>query len=250
MGALVTVLVVVLISLLVTRVATIALVLTGLSRESARFQARSAFSGIGFTTSESEAVVAHPVRRRIVLALMLVGSAGIVGVIASLAASFAGKSGTQAALRAGVLILGLILLWRVSRSAWVDRRLSAVIERVLRRYTDLDVRDYARLLHLHGDYAVTELAVEDGDWIAGRPLESLRLRDEGVVVLGIQRVDGTFIGAPHGEDTARPGDTLVVYGRDGRVCELDARAGGAAGEDAHREAVREQRALEDEGIVR
>src|SRR3954464_12393258 len=109
MGALVTVLVVVFVSLLVIRVATIALAPTRLSRESARFQARSAFSGIGFTTSESEAVVAHPVRRRIMLALMLVGSAGVVGVIASLAASFAGKSGGQAAVRAAVLLLGLVL---------------------------------------------------------------------------------------------------------------------------------------------
>ena len=53
-------LVVIVISLMVTRMATIALTATGLSRESARFQARSAFSGAGFTTSESEAVVRHP----------------------------------------------------------------------------------------------------------------------------------------------------------------------------------------------
>jgi len=33
---------------------------TGLSRESARFQARSALTGGGFTTTESEAVVRHP----------------------------------------------------------------------------------------------------------------------------------------------------------------------------------------------
>lgn len=78
MVALATVLVVLLVSLLITRVATVALTLTGLSREVARFQARSALSGTGFTTSEAEAVVNDPVRRRIVMALMLVGSAGIV----------------------------------------------------------------------------------------------------------------------------------------------------------------------------
>ena len=60
-------LLVVAISLLVTRVATVMLTATGLSREVARFQARSAFTGAGYTTTESESVVNHPVRRRIVM---------------------------------------------------------------------------------------------------------------------------------------------------------------------------------------
>ena len=37
-------------------------VATGTSSELARFQARSAFTGVGFTTSEAESVVLHPVR--------------------------------------------------------------------------------------------------------------------------------------------------------------------------------------------
>jgi Trk-type K+ transport system membrane component len=45
-----TVLAALLLSLLITRIATIALSVTGLSRETARFQARSAFTGVGFTT--------------------------------------------------------------------------------------------------------------------------------------------------------------------------------------------------------
>ena len=64
MLALISLFVVVLASLLVTRVAAVMLTLTGLSAQSARFQARSAFSGAGFTTSESEAITNHPVRRR------------------------------------------------------------------------------------------------------------------------------------------------------------------------------------------
>jgi hypothetical protein len=41
-------------SLVITRIATVALAHTGLSSEAARFQARSAFTGTGFTTSEAE----------------------------------------------------------------------------------------------------------------------------------------------------------------------------------------------------
>ena len=88
MAAIISLLVVVALSLLITRIATVALTLTGLSQEVARFQARSAFSGVGFTTKESEQVVHHPVRRRIVLLLILLGNAGVVSVLASLILSF------------------------------------------------------------------------------------------------------------------------------------------------------------------
>lgn len=63
-------------SLVVTRLATTALHLTGLSWEAANFQARSAFTGTGFTTAEAEKVTGHPVRRRIITWLMIARSAG------------------------------------------------------------------------------------------------------------------------------------------------------------------------------
>jgi uncharacterized membrane protein HdeD (DUF308 family) len=59
-------------SVIIVRVAAIMLKSTGLSQDVARFQARSAFTGTGFTTRESEAIINHPVRRRIILALMLI----------------------------------------------------------------------------------------------------------------------------------------------------------------------------------
>lgn len=53
-------------------------------KESSKFQARSAFTGVGFITDESERVVNHPVRRRILLLLMILGNAGILTGMASL----------------------------------------------------------------------------------------------------------------------------------------------------------------------
>ncbi len=81
----ITMLVVIIVGLIITRIATVALTYTGISRDFARFQARSAYSGVGFTTSESERIVRHPVRRRIVMILMLVGNAGIAAMVASMA---------------------------------------------------------------------------------------------------------------------------------------------------------------------
>lgn len=80
----------------------------------------------------------------------------------------------------GGSLLALVL---ISRIAWVDQRLNRLIKRFIRRYTDLETRDLAGLLDLSGEYAVSELAVSDDDWAAGRQLHELALRDEGIAVL-------------------------------------------------------------------
>ena len=233
MVAVLSLVVIVTLGLLITRIATVALTMTGMSLEHARFQARSAFTGTGFTTSEAEAVVSHPARRRIVMALMLVSGAGAVTVIGTLILSFAAVDSTSAGLqRAAVIILSLIGLLLLFRSRPVDRVLRRVIERILRRVTDFDVRDYAALLHLRGQWRVAQIPVEADDWIASSPLGELRLPDEGVAVLGVERAEGTWIGAPSEDLHLQVGDVVVLYGRQTMLEDIAARAHGDEGEQA------------------
>lgn len=247
MASVFTVVLIIVLSLLVTRIAATGLMLTGLSSESARFQARSALTGTGFTTSEAESVVNHPVRRRIIMFLMLVGRAGIVSVMASLTVSMTGAEDSEALMvRLAVLTVAVLMLVVVARSQAVDRLLSRVIERALRRYTSLDVRDYAGLLHLSEDYAVVEMIVVPGGWVAGRSLGELRLRDEGILVLGIERADGSYEGAPKKHSVPREGDTMLLYGRDCVIRDLQRRRADAEGELLHRRSVEDAR---DQGDV-
>ncbi len=44
-------------STLTVRIATVALTMTGIARDVARFQALSAFTGVGFTTTEAESII-------------------------------------------------------------------------------------------------------------------------------------------------------------------------------------------------
>jgi hypothetical protein len=62
------------------------------------------------------------------------------------------------------------------------------------------------------------------------------LRDEGVVVMGIQREGVGYIGAPSPDEIVRPGDTLVLYATVQRISELDRRKRGKDGDTAHDEA--------------
>ncbi len=249
MTAVLTLLVVVMLSLLVTRAATIALAATGLSRESARFQARSAFSGAGFTTSESESVVNHPVRRRIIMWLMLAGNAGIVAVVASLVLTVV-EPGSELSVivRPITLVAGIAALWAIFQSRWVDQRITSITMTALRRWTTLDAYDYAALLHVGGDFVVTELRISIGDWMADRSLRELALRDEGVIVLGVERPDGSYFGVPVAETVIQPRDVLIIYSRRGTLVELHQRRRGRGGERAHRAAVKEQaRLIAEEG---
>lgn len=248
MVAISTLLVVVTVSLLITRVATVILTATGMSKESARFQARSAFSGSGFTTRESETVVDHPIRRRIIATLMLLGSAGTVAVVSTLILGLGKGGGIQRSWRILELALGLLALVYLSRSRWVDQRLTKVISAVLRRYTKLPTRDLASLLDLAGDYAVGELAVSADDWMADRTLADLGLRDEGIVVLGLTLGDGRYLAAPTGATPLRPGDIVIAYGRAEHLRELDDRPPGAAGDEAHAAAVEKQQRLEQDEL--
>ena len=233
-------------SLIITRLATSALALTGLSHEAARFQARSAFTGTGFTTSEAEKVVDHPVRRRIILLLMTARSAGLVTIIITLILSFGTGAGRSQLLRLLGLAGGVAVLWLISGSKQVDRYLERIIERALARWTDLDTRDYAGLLKLSGEYTVKEIRVREEDWLAGRKLKDCRLAQEGVTVLGLYRSDGTYVGAPKGETEIYDDNTLILYGRAKPLKELDKRRADLSGDQAHEQAVSEQKKFQEE----
>jgi len=231
MIAVATLVLVLFLSLLVVRVAAEALVLTGLSRATARFQARSAWTGTGFTTAESEQVTTHPVRRQIISLLMLLRSAGLVTAASTLMLSFvAVEDRDQGLTRLVVLAGGLVLLWAVAQNQWVERQMSKAIARALKRVAALDTRDYAGLLHLAGEYAVMELKVRQGGWLAGRALRELQLPEEGVLVLGVSHEDGRYVGAPHGATVAAPGDVVLLYGRSSHLAELGRRRAGREGE--------------------
>ena len=240
MEPLITLLLIILFSIIVTRIATKALMRTGLSRDVASFQAQSAFSGTGFTTSESEYVVNHPVRRRIIRILIMLGSAGLTSSMAALVLTFVGQTREGAILRLLVLAAGLLVLYLFATSKTVDRLLGRLIDWALDRFTTIRVVDYESLLGVGHGYMVSSFQVRPGSWLAGKRLRDLRLKDEGVLVLGIyRRRNGKleFIGAPGPDTVILEGDELIVYGPEEVIASLSKRLAGPEGDREHREMV-------------
>ena len=239
MLAILTLLLVVMFSLLVTRTAAVALTYTGLSQEAARFQSRSAYTGVGYITSEAETLVNHPVRRRIVMSLMLIGNAGIVTAISTLILSFVNRGDTEAVwTRIPVLIAGLTIIFGLTKIPWIDRGLHRLIEKALRKWTDIDARDYAQLLSLSGTYGVSELVVTEDDWLAKKSIAETALDQEGLAILGIHRNGGSYLGVPKTSTRIEPGDRLILYGCATKLSELDRRCAGPEGDRLHEQACR------------
>ncbi len=214
MIAILTLLLAIGVSMLIIKVAAVALAQTGMTRDMARFQARSAFTGVGFTTTASEKVVGHPLRRRIITILIIMGNAGLATVIGSLIIGFNRENsalrGTQNLI---ILLLGVTLLFLLSRSILVDRLLERSIRRILRKKTTLGRRGYHRLVELAFDYEITEVDSKENSWLCDKTLAELNLPDEGVLVLGIWRNADTYLGAPRGDYTIQEGDRVVMYGK-------------------------------------
>lgn len=198
---------------IILRLGTAALLVSGVSRDVARFQVRSAFFGVGFTTSEAEMIVNHPFRRRLVQSLMLLGSIGITGLIGSAVITLARTDGSVL-VPIAVLAGGLALLWALTSWRPVDRTLVRLFERLLRRWTTIDARDYSALMRLSADYSVRQFTVHAGGRLDGTAIADILPRARRVVLLGIERADGTYLGAPDPAEVIHGGDTLTAYGRD------------------------------------
>ena len=86
------------------------------------------------------------------------------------------------------------------------------------------------VLRLPDDWVVAEIEVEPGDWMCDIPLRELDLPEEGIVVLGIDRHEGPWVGAPSGHTSFHDGDVAVLYGTKGAIDRLDHRQRTVGGE--------------------
>ena len=165
------------VSLVIVRFATVGLTMTGLSKDLAQFQALSAFTRSGFTTQESESIVNHPVRRRIIMHLMLLGNAGIVIAIATVMQMviMAGDDWGALWLRLLELMAGVVLLWILASSQMVEQFMWRMHAWALTRWAHLELQDYIKLLRIAHEYAIFEIRVHEDDWLAGRTLQQLQL---------------------------------------------------------------------------
>ncbi len=221
MGAILALFIIATVSLIVVRVGATALMMTGISWDSASFQAYSAFFGVGFTTREAEMVVNHPLRRRIIRDLILAGNIGLTSALATLIVTFVQSSGTSQTINSlGLIAVGLIVLILLSKLPFLQRLLDRMIRHSLERAGVVHALDYELLLRVESGYCISEIDILANSPLAGKKLAESRPADMGIVILSIQRDDGSFTGAPGANDKIMVSDVITAYGHESDLCKL------------------------------
>ncbi len=213
------VLVTIFISFLVVRAAAIALMMTGLDRQRAVFQALSAFTGTGFTTKEAERVINHPLRRKIVSWLMILGNAGIVTVIITATSSFINIKGSVLPIHAAIMIIGVLVIYKIATSKGFIKRWEGFIERKLIKLSHFEEEAIEDLLHFLEGYGLVQTIVKKGSPIAGLILSECKLCREDTLLIGIER-DRKWIPIPKLQEKIQEGDKLVLYGNLKKLSEI------------------------------
>lgn len=215
MAPIVALLILALVSLLVVRIGSTALMMTGLSWDTANFQAYSAFFGVGFTTKEAEMVVNHPVRRRIIRDLIIVGNIGLTSALATLIVTLlqSGSDGNTLVMLVWMLG-GIAALFLVVRIGWLQKITDRLIRRMLERTGMVRALDYELLLRIQHGYVVSEIEILPRTWLEGRSLREARPWDRGVVILAITRDGVTNPGLPEPTEILHSGDVITAYGKE------------------------------------
>lgn len=205
-------LIVIIVSFLVVRAAAIALMMTGMEENRARFQALSAFTGTGFTTRDAEIVVNNPRRRQIIMWLMILGNAGIVTVIVSATSTIVSSEGFWLPISIAIIILWIFIFYRViSRRGLTKRWEEFVQERLFRRrfFQETSVED---LFLIVNDYGLVRIIATGNSLLFNSSAIEEKVNNKQFLILGINR--GTrWISLPENHKTIREGDRVILYGR-------------------------------------
>jgi type III secretory pathway component EscS len=203
----------------IVEVLSIALKLTGLNIEKARFQVISIITNTGFTTKESELIAQHQTRRSIAQMLMLisyVGYATIIGLVVNIL-----QSDNKLLYMAITVIIILTVILVFIRNKWLVRRLESLIEKQLRNKMKKmrKYRTVEEVLNLNEEYGVAEFVIEEGNRLIGMSLGEAKLTRIDIQVLNIDR--GSYIiHFPKGSSVFMQGDRVTVYGKLVNIKEL------------------------------
>jgi MFS family permease len=219
MGYVGVLLITILASFIVVRIGGFALQLTGIEPDVARFQALSAFSGTGFTTTEAERVVRHRTRRRIVTILIILGNAGLITIIATLVASFTQVSGYGwFFIRLAIIIVSIFLLYRLIVASRFGNRILQWFRKPLMSRIAREAPAIEEIFHMGKEWGISLVMIKGKSNTIGLSLADI-LAEGDIEILAIDRA-GASIPRPERTEKILEGDRLLAYGRDESVKQL------------------------------
>lgn len=211
LSAVVPIIIIVVIFFFIVRVATVILKLTGMDERAARFQAISAFTGTGFTTKAAETILEENIRRKTIIALMILGKVGIISVIGGLFFSF-GKNDLSAELwKTIILLVFVFIFYKITMLKKFGQALNKFIEKRIVARGILGQKTLEELFHLPKGYGLTQLTITAASKENGLTLAAAGFITKDILILSIERKN-ELISFPHAKDSIKEGDKLLCYG--------------------------------------
>jgi hypothetical protein len=193
---------------LVLEVASTLLIISGLKKEIARFQAVSMLTATGFTTLESELVLRHPIRRNIAIFLILFGVFSLA-VLISIISNLMGQN-----LRIPVLVtitLSLAIILVTVKNKKMMARLTKKFHRHLNQQFELHQLPIEEVLYTNEMDLVIDIHVPAGSEWLQQKTDKVFCGEEDMLLLFIQR-DHQKIRQQCMQLEIQEGDILFVYG--------------------------------------
>ena len=225
-------------SFIVVRIGAIALQLTGIEWSMAKFQALSCFTSTGFTTKESELVTATPQRRRIASVLIVLGHAGLVTMIATLANSLRAQQIIESGLSKSILpfylppflaqLINVVIIaaavyaiYKIFTNTRLAKRLTNVLRKRIMKRESFRPVSFEELLLATGGYGISRITVSPESHIIDKTLYESALRSQDITVLAITR-GGETIPNPPANMKMLSGNELICFGKldniRGKIC--------------------------------
>ncbi len=214
-------------SAIIIRIGAIALSITGVPLSQAGFQAMSAYTGTGFTTQESELVLSNPQRRRIIKILIIIGTAGVMTTVATLAGTMVATSQLEQILHTpqylkwlpispNIIIIALFLVFLYGVYYLLNRPSTSRLFHVVVTNWFLSKEmvmpaHYEELSVDSSGYGVVQIDIHVENPIVGKTIEQTHLYHKKITILSLIR-RGEVMNYPDKTCRIDSGNQILCYG--------------------------------------
>ena len=213
MGAALAIIITFSLSVLLVRIATVALQATGLTKDVAKFQALSAFSGAGYTTTETEQIVNFPVRRKIIAKLIVIGNLGAVAILSTLVVGFVKTESDPRSIliQLSWFVLALVLVWFFLLSKKAEEITRRIVRHFLLSRTELGQIPFTNVLQIGEEWSIAEHKITHNS-IKEKAITFASLQDclPAAQVIAVKCQHGTHTVPPDSDHVFISGESLVV----------------------------------------
>ena len=222
-------------SFIIVRIGAIAFQLTGMEWSQAKFQSLSCFSGTGFTTREAELITGHEHRRRIASVLMVLGNAGLVTLIATVASALNPQNTLLGWLsesflpfipswlvlwvNLAILIVALVVIFKLFLNTRFTRPLTDYLRKKIVNRGFFKRMSFEEITQLPDGYSLIRIRITKGSPLAGTLIGQSPLAESGIRVIAVI-TEGQTTADPDAQTPIKPGQELIAFGIPGTLGSL------------------------------